>query len=67
MNVKDYLKKWNISDEDFASNCKISFGTVKRLKRGFTARQETAEKIEKGTGGALKVSDLRRHDKRVKD
>lgn len=59
MHIKDYLKKYQLSEEEFAYKCKVCIGTIDsiaNLRR--TASRNTALKISKVSNGEITPQEL---------
>lgn len=64
MNINQYLKKYNMSPIEFAVRCDICLTSLWRYRKGERMHQDTAERIEKKTGGEVTVMELRGKDTR---
>ena len=60
MDIPAYLKKYGLSQQEFANQLKVSQGLVWQWINGRTRiKAERAKQIEEVTGGAIRRRDLR--------
>lgn len=58
MKINEYVEEYSVNISDFARKCGVSRGTILRILDGKPMSLEVALKIEKGTKGAVKITDL---------